>query len=118
MSRLRSAPRLALVSGCLIVLFALPGNCRLFGQTPPPGLNPPTPPPHMARHARKEARQEVEELEEQWKSATLSGDAAAMDKLLSDDYVGISWTGQVNTKQMQLDRIRNRMVAIKSMELS
>ena len=72
----------------------------------------------MARHDRKEARVEVEGLEEQWKNATLTGDAGAMDKLLSDDYVGISWTGQVNTKQMQLDRISNRMIAIKSMELS
>jgi len=29
-----------------------------------------------------------------------------MDKLLSDDYIGITMTGQVNTKAQQLDRMR------------
>jgi ketosteroid isomerase-like protein len=69
-------------------------------------------------HVPKLAREQIQGLEEQWKDATLAGDASAMDKLLSDDYVGISWTGQVNTKAMQLDRIRNRAVVVQHMTLS
>jgi ketosteroid isomerase-like protein len=69
-------------------------------------------------HGRKLAREQITDLEEQWRTATLSGDAVAMDKLLADDYVGISWTGQVNTKEMQMDRTRSHAVAIKSMQLS
>jgi ketosteroid isomerase-like protein len=66
----------------------------------------------------KHARQQIVALEEQWRTATIAGDAATMDKLLSEDYVGISWTGQVNTKAMQLDRVRTRTVQVSRMDLS
>jgi len=72
--------------------------------------------PH--HHDRKEAKQQITDLEEQWRAATVGGDAVAMDKLLSEDYVGISWTGQVNTKAMQLDRTKNRTLVISRMDLS
>jgi ketosteroid isomerase-like protein len=68
--------------------------------------------------ASKHVKQQIASLEEQWRTATLTADAAKMDKLLSDDYVGISWTGQVNTKQMQMDRLTSRSLTIKSMDLS
>ncbi len=57
-------------------------------------------------------------MEEQWRTAQLTGDAAAMDKMLSDDYIGISTSGQVNTKAQQLDRVRKRKVTISKVELS
>ena len=57
-------------------------------------------------------------LEEQWRQAQLGGDVAAMDKLLSDDYVGISMTGQVNTKTQQLDRLRTRAVQLTKISLT
>ncbi len=69
-------------------------------------------------HPHKETRQEIAELEQQWRVATLSADVPAMDRLLSDDYVGISWNGQVNTKAMQLDRTRNRSFALTRLDLS
>jgi ketosteroid isomerase-like protein len=69
-------------------------------------------------HGRKLAKQQITELEAQWKDATMTGNTAEMDKLLSDDYVGISWNGQVNTKAMQLDRLRSRTLSIKRMDLS
>jgi len=69
-------------------------------------------------HAPKLAREQIQNLEQQWRTATLAGDASAMDKLLAEDYVGISWTGQVNTKAMQLDRIRTRTVVVQQMDLS
>jgi len=75
-------------------------------------------PARAQHHAPKLAREQIQTLEDQWKAATLAGDAAAMDKLLADDYVGISWTGQVNTKAMQLDRTRNRTVVVQQMDLS
>jgi ketosteroid isomerase-like protein len=40
-----------------------------------------------------------------------------MDKLLSDDYIGISMTGQVNTKAQQLDRMRLHKVALVKLDL-
>ncbi len=62
-------------------------------------------PLHEKKHA---AKQQVEALEEQWRQAQLGGDVATMDKLLSDDYIGITMTGQVNTKAQQLDRMQAR----------
>jgi ketosteroid isomerase-like protein len=41
-----------------------------------------------------------------------------MDKLLSDDYIGISLNGQVNTKAQQLERISSRRMAITRLDLS
>jgi ketosteroid isomerase-like protein len=40
-----------------------------------------------------------------------------MDKLLSDDYIGISMTGQVNTKAQQLDRMRMHKFALTRLDL-
>jgi ketosteroid isomerase-like protein len=71
-------------------------------------------PLHEKKHA---AKQQVEALEEQWRQAQLGGDVATMDKLLSDDYIGISMTGQVNTKAQQLDRMRAHKVALTRLDL-
>lgn len=71
------------------------------------------------QRARKhEAREEIEILEQQWRAAELNGDAAAMDKLLSDDYLGITGTGQAVTKLQQLDRMRTRQLSITHLDIS
>jgi ketosteroid isomerase-like protein len=71
-------------------------------------------PLHEKKH---QARQQVEALEEQWRQAQLGGDVATMDKLLSDDYIGISISGQVNTKAQQLDRMRAHKIALTRLDL-
>jgi ketosteroid isomerase-like protein len=71
-------------------------------------------PLHEKKH---DAKRQVQGLEEQWRTAQLAGDVAAMDKLLSDDYIGISMTGQVNTKAQQLDRVRNHKVTLTKLDL-
>jgi ketosteroid isomerase-like protein len=71
-------------------------------------------PLHEKKH---DAKRQVEALEEEWRQAQLAGDVAVMDKLLSDDYIGISVTGQVNTKAQQLDRMRMHRVALTRLDL-
>ena len=66
--------------------------------------------PHPKRH--EEYKHEVEKLEEAWRIAQISGDVIGMDKLLSDDYVGITMSGQIVTKMQQLDRLRTRQLLI------
>lgn len=63
-------------------------------------------------------KQAVENMEEQWRKAQLAGDANAMSDLLSDDFVGITAFGKVNTKAQYLARIRDRVVQVQSMDLS
>jgi ketosteroid isomerase-like protein len=69
---------------------------------------------HEKKH---DAKRQVEALEEQWRQAQLTGDVATMDSLLSDDYIGISMTGQVNTKMQQLDRMRTHKIALSKLDL-
>ncbi len=72
-----------------------------------------------AKHqGKKDAREQIADLEQQWRAATLAGDVPALDKLLADDYVGISWTGQVNTKSSQLDRLRNKTLVVTKLDLT
>ncbi len=72
----------------------------------------------QALHERKhDAKRQVEALEEQWRQAELTGDVATMDKLLSDDYIGISMTGQVNTKMQQLDRMKTHKINLTRIDL-
>jgi ketosteroid isomerase-like protein len=69
------------------------------------------------REKKHDAKRQVEALEEQWRQAQLAGDVAVMDKLLSDDYIGITMTGQVNTKSQQLDRMRMHKIALTKLDL-
>jgi ketosteroid isomerase-like protein len=67
---------------------------------------------------KKDAKRQIEAMENQWRDAQLTGNVAEMSKLLSDDYFGISMTGEVNTKETQLERMRKRTLAISKIELS
>lgn len=46
----------------------------------------------------KELHKEIEALEMQWRQAQLDNDVAVMDRLLADDYIGISASGIIETK--------------------
>lgn len=70
------------------------------------------------RHTHRRAQEQIADLEQQWRSATLDADAGTLEKLLSDDFVGISWTGQVNTKAMQLDRVRTRKLQLSRLDVT
>ena len=79
------------------------------------GVSPARALQHSDRHR---AKQQIVALEEQWRNALLTCDAASMDRLLSDDYVGISMGGQVNTKSQQLERLRRHEIAMHSIRLT
>lgn len=74
----------------------------------------------MSVHPRAghNAKQEIEQLEERWRAVQLSGDLTEMEQLMSDDFIGISITGEANTKTQQLDRYRHRQLIITSIALS
>jgi ketosteroid isomerase-like protein len=88
---------LAAVAG---ILFALPAQAQ--------GVHP---------RRNDQFKHQVEQLEQMWRAAELNGDVAAMDKLLSDDFVGITMNGQVVTKMQQLDRLRRRTTVLSKLDL-
>jgi ketosteroid isomerase-like protein len=68
-------------------------------------------------HERKHLeREQIVELEKEWRQATLADDVPTMDKLLSEDYLGI--TGEVLTKAQQLDHMRTHELMITKLETS
>ena len=70
---------------------------------------------HQKKH---DVKKEVEALEEQWRKAQLAGDVGTMDKMLAEDFIGISMSGQVNTKAQQLERVKTRKLVVNKIELS
>lgn len=78
--------------------------------------------PVYANAARREkapdTRQQVERLEEQWRVAELAGDTATMSRMLTDDYLGITVTGEVDTKAQQLRRVTDRRLKLTKIDLS
>jgi ketosteroid isomerase-like protein len=69
-------------------------------------------------HPKKQAHSQIEALEHQWQVAMLADDVTAMDKLLSDDYLGITGTGELLTKAQQLDRMKTRNINISQLTTS
>jgi ketosteroid isomerase-like protein len=70
-------------------------------------------------HERKHLeREQIVALEGSWRVAALGEDVTAMDKLLSDDYIGISSSGEVLTKAQQLDHMRDRQLILTKLDTS
>ncbi|MEO6802131.1 MAG: nuclear transport factor 2 family protein [Granulicella sp.] len=70
---------------------------------------------HNAKHNEKH---EIEALEEQWRVAQLTGDVASIDRLMSADFIGITMTGEANTKAQQLDRFRDKSLLLTKVDIS
>ena len=76
-------------------------------------------PMHAGPHrGARTMRDQIEALETQWKKAALANDIEAMERLLSEDYLGITANGQVVTKPQQLDRMRTHNFSIHTLDVS
>ncbi len=95
----------------LTALFAaIPAHALLFGpQAPKPG---------MPRSERHESKHEIDQLEESWRTAALKHDATAMGSLLSDDYIGITANGTLQSKDETLASLRSGATQFTQMDLS
>ena len=69
--------------------------------------------PHSEKH---ENRHVIDHLEETWRNAVLKGNSAAMDGLLADDYLAITPTGVLQSKEQTLALIRNGTLRFKSID--
>jgi ketosteroid isomerase-like protein len=98
------------ISNCRIVVAAI-----VLGVATCAAAAPTTPHQKLKKSV---SRQAVEALEQQWRQAQLTGDAAAMDRLLSDDFVGINASGEVTTKTQQLARIKDRILVVTKLDLT
>lgn len=72
----------------------------------------------MPRSERHETKHEIDHLEEDWRTAILSGNIAAMDRLLADDYMAITALGTLQSKSETLASLRNGATRFRSIEVS
>jgi ketosteroid isomerase-like protein len=84
-----------------------------------PALSSAAPPPGgMPRAQKHESRHEIEQLEEAWRNAMLKSDAAALDSLLAEDYMAITPSGTLQSKEEALASVRSGGIHLTSIELS
>jgi len=72
----------------------------------------------MPRSERHESRHEIDQLEEDWRDAILKGNIAAMDALLADDYMAVTATGMLQTKDQTISNLRAGLTHFTTLDLS
>ena len=72
----------------------------------------------LPHHPNHELHKEIEALEMQWREAQLSNDVSVMDRLLADDYIGISASGIIETKSEALALRRAGTLHITALDLN
>ncbi|MGD0295227.1 MAG: nuclear transport factor 2 family protein [Terracidiphilus sp.] len=72
----------------------------------------------LPRGEKHEGRREIDVLEEKWRNAVLTGDYVVMGNLLADDYISISASGTLQTKEDTLTRMRSGQRHITAIEVS
>ena len=70
--------------------------------------------PH--RGERKAEQKQVEALEEQWRQGMLQSDSTKLDKLMADDFLGISANGVLSNKAQYLSKIESRRYSFTKLE--
>jgi ketosteroid isomerase-like protein len=87
----------------VVLLLALSANILYAGQAKP---------------KKHDTRHEIEQLEEEWRTAVLKSDATALNTLLADDYIAITASGTLQTKDEALANIRSGRIHFTSLNLS
>ena len=98
------------VRGVVLTLLCLlldSGPCRAAADRRPK-------PHHEGKRAETHT---VEQMEEQWRAAIVSGDAVAMEKLLADDFLAISARGTLMDKEQYLNRLSTHATKLSTVDL-
>jgi ketosteroid isomerase-like protein len=67
---------------------------------------------------KHERHHEIDQLEEAWRNAVLTGNTAAMDSLLADDYMAITASGILQTKEQALANLRSGRTHLTQLDIS
>jgi ketosteroid isomerase-like protein len=92
-----------MVAACL-VLAASAGAAPLQAGTP--------------KTQKHERRHEIDQLEEAWRNALLKANTAAMQNLLADDYIAITASGTLQTKDQALANLRTGRMHLTTLDIS
>ena len=67
---------------------------------------------------KHDSRHEIDQLEDKWRNAVLDSDANALDSLLADDYMAITPSGTIQTRDEALQNMRSHRVHITSLTIT
>jgi uncharacterized protein (TIGR02246 family) len=74
--------------------------------------------PGLARGQKHESRHEIDQLEDNWRQAMLKGNTSQMAGLLADDYLAITPSGTLQTKDQALENMRDGKLRLTSLEIT
>jgi ketosteroid isomerase-like protein len=69
-------------------------------------------------HPGREVHKEIEELENEWRTAQINNDWKTMDRLLDEEYTGISTNGLIQTKEQAIAARRAGTLVLKKLSFS
>jgi len=72
----------------------------------------------MPSAQKHESHHEIDRLEEAWRNALLKNNAAALDSLLADDYMAISYSGTLQSREQALANLRSGVNQLTSLVFS
>jgi ketosteroid isomerase-like protein len=72
----------------------------------------------MGLAQKHESRHEIDSLEDEWRSAILTSDTKAMDSLLADDYMAITPSGTIQSREDALDSLRAGRIRFTSLSIT
>ena len=75
-------------------------------------------PAHALFPHHESAHKEIEVLESDWRQAQLTNNITVVDRLLADDYLGISANGTLETKADELSQRKSGSMHITQLDLS
>lgn len=78
----------------------------------------PAQPAGSLRAQKHENRHEIEKIEDAWRNAVLKSNISAMDSLLADDYMAITASGTLETKEKTLANLRAGLIHFSSIDFS
>jgi ketosteroid isomerase-like protein len=72
----------------------------------------------ILRTQKHESRHEIDQLEDTWRNALLKSNVAAMDALLADDYMAITASGTLQTRDQALASLRSGQTHFTALNIS
>jgi ketosteroid isomerase-like protein len=72
----------------------------------------------MPRGQKHESRHEIDQIEDAWRNAVLKSNTTVMDGLLADDYMAITASGTLQTRDQALANLRSGRTHIKTLNVS
>jgi ketosteroid isomerase-like protein len=67
---------------------------------------------------KHESRHEIDQLEDEWRNATLNADVKTLDSLLADDYMAITAAGTLQNRDEALQNMRTGRVHFTSLTIT